>query len=59
MRIGSAVIVQPHLRKKLSAEKIIRFPWDPDVVSDAKRLSADERKKRREEIRKRLENHGG
>lgn len=52
-----AVSVQPHLKKRLTKEQILRFPWDKEnrvERTQAPQVSRDEAKRRLE----RLARHG-
>ena len=53
MRLLATIVIQPHLRKKVTANNLLKFPWDRERVShvvESKPISAEESKRRFEEL---------
>ena len=56
-RTIAAIVIQPHIKKKLTPRQLLPLPWDKKKAidkSDAPRLTAEEQRKRFEEIARRL-----
>ena len=51
MRLLATIVIQPHTKKKLTAKKLMRLPWD-DIKkeSDKPQVSKEEAKARFEEL---------
>ncbi len=57
MRLLASIVIQPHLAKgrKVTPEKLLPFPWDKKTTAaDKPALTADEQRKRMEELVKRI-----
>lgn len=55
-RILAAITIQPHVKKKLTPKQLIPLPWDKKTTrrSEAPKLTAEEKKRRFEEVAHRL-----
>lgn len=56
-RTVAAIIIQPHVKKRITPKQLLLLPWDKKTKTDrgeAPKLTAEERKKRFEEIAHRL-----
>jgi hypothetical protein len=58
-RTLAAIIIQPHLKKKVTPRQLLPLPWDRKNTGlpsapDAPILTADERRRRFEEVARRL-----
>ncbi len=51
-RLMAAILVQPHVKKKITPKNLIPLPWDksPERKIDAARLSPQERQQRFEHL---------
>lgn len=56
VRILATIVIQPHVKQKLTAEKLLPFPWDPKRSKNKTldNLTLEERRKRAEEIKNKL-----
>ena len=57
MRLLATIVIQPHLRKKVTANNLLKFPWDREKVSheiESNPISAEESKRRFEKLVKRV-----
>lgn len=53
MRLLATIVIQPHLRKKVTANNLLKFPWDREKFShdtESIPVSAEESKRRFEEL---------
>lgn len=58
MRMFAAIVIQPHLKQKVTPKKLLPFPWESATKKrqgKAQQLTAAESLKRFEEIAKRIE----
>ena len=47
----TAIIIQPHLKKKMTLDKVLPLPWDKGKKkAEAPKVSAEEAKKRFERL---------
>ncbi len=56
-RMLATITIQPHVKQRLTAQKLLPFAWDkntPDMPK-YKQMTAEQRHKRMEEIAKKLE----
>ena len=56
-RTMAAIIIQPHVKKKITPRQLLPLPWDKKKAiprSEAPELTAEERRKRFEEVARRL-----
>lgn len=58
-RTVAAIIIQPHVKKRITPKQLLPLPWDKKTKTDrgeaeTPKLTAEERKKRFEEIAHRL-----
>lgn len=56
-RTVAAIIIQPHVKKKITPKQLLPLPWDKKTKTDrgeASQLTAEEKKKRFEELAHRL-----
>jgi len=51
MRLSTVIGIQPHLKKKIAAEKLIPFPWEKHKT-EAPQVPAEEARKRFERLTK-------
>ena len=50
MRLLAAITIQPHVKKKLTPELLIQFPWERKRNAEAPMLSKKEAKRRFEKL---------
>ena len=55
MRVHACISVQPHVKRRLTPAQLLPLAWDREDKAAAPKLTAEERRARREEVRKRLE----
>ena len=58
MRMLAAIVIQPHLKKKVTPQKLLPFPWEGATKKQrdkAQELTAAESMKRFEELAKKIE----
>ena len=55
-RTVAAIIIQPHVKKKITPKQLMPLPWDkkPNHRSEASHLTAEEKRKRFEKVAHRL-----
>lgn len=56
-RTVAAICIQPHIKKRITPKQLLPLPWDkikPNDRDDAPKLTAEEQKKRFEEVVRRL-----
>lgn len=55
-RLLATITIQPHVKQKLTAQKLLPFAWDKKTssVPKAKRMTAEQRRKRMDEVAKKL-----
>lgn len=56
-RTVAAIIIQPHIKKKITPRQMLPLPWDKqkeDRGNDAPKLTAEEQRKRFEEVARQL-----
>lgn len=54
-RILAAICIQPHVKKKLTPKQLMPLPWDKKSSrSDEPQLTAEEKRKRFEDVARRL-----
>lgn len=62
-RTVAAIVIQPHLKRKITPQQLLPLPWDRKSRTmervAAPRLSAEERLRRFEEAARRLADGGG
>lgn len=54
MRLLATIVVQPHVKGKLTPQKLLPFPWEKRVKANQKPVSKAEDKARLEALLKRL-----
>lgn len=57
MRTLAAISIQPHVKSRITPRRLIPMPWDKPIgksVDKAPQLSADEQKRRFEELAKKF-----
>lgn len=57
VRTVAAICIQPHVKKRITPRQLIPLPWDNEKVnlrSEARELTAEEKRKRFEEVARRL-----
>lgn len=58
-RTIATIIIQPHVKKKITPQQLLPLPWDKEkqnIQSEAPELTAEEKRKRFEEVAHRLSN---
>lgn len=58
MRMHASICIQPHVRKRVSAKDLIKFPWDTKRLTNKPIPSREEAMKAYHELMARLENNG-
>ncbi len=56
-RTIAAIVIQPHVKKKITPKQLLPLPWDKKKINDqseAPKLTAEEQQKRFEEVAHRL-----
>lgn len=54
MRVAAAILIQPHIKKKITADKLLPLPWDRKKIPQAApHQSKAESDRRAEELMKR------
>lgn len=55
-RLLATITIQPHVKQKLTAHKLLPFAWDNEQpeAPQAKQMTAEQRRKRMDEIAKKL-----
>lgn len=56
-RTVAAIVIQPHVKKKITPRQLLPLPWDKKKQprrSEAPELTAEEKRKRFEEVARRL-----
>ena len=56
MRMGAAIGIQPHVKEKVTPQKMLPFPWERPK-RDAPKVSAEEARKRYEKLMRTID-HG-
>lgn len=57
MRLLATISVQPHIKRKITAQKLIPLPWDKKPIAQkqpAKKLTAEQHRQRAEELERRI-----
>lgn len=57
MRLLATITIQPHIKQKLTAQKLLPFAWDKKNTSSApkaKKITAEQRRKRMDDIVRKL-----
>lgn len=57
MRLLATITIQPHVKQKLTAQKLLPFAWDKKNTSrvpKAKKITAEQRRKRMDDIVRKL-----
>ena len=57
MRLLATITIQPHVKQKLTAQKLLPFAWDKKSTSEpstAKPMTAEQRRKRMDYIARKL-----
>jgi len=56
MRLQASIVIQPHLKRKLTAKQLLPLPWDKERAhqKDTPKLTAKERRKRMDALREKL-----
>lgn len=53
MRLLATIVIQPHVKKKLTAQKLMKFPWDnktKQAATNTPQISKEEAKSRFEAL---------
>lgn len=60
MRLAATLVIQPHLKKKITPERLLPFPWEKRQprVSKGPRMTPEEQRRRMMEVVQRIERHG-
>lgn len=56
-RTAAAIIIQPHVKNKITPKQLLPLPWDKEkqsIRSEVPKLTAEEKRKRFEEVVHRL-----
>jgi len=55
MRLSATIAIQPHLKQKITAQKLLPLPWDSKSnIPEIKQMSYEQRRKRMLELAERL-----
>lgn len=50
MRMSATIAIQPHIKGKMTPEKLLPFPWEKRKNTEAPSVSAEEARKRFERL---------
>lgn len=58
MRLLATITIQPHVKNRLHAEKLLPLPWDRGKKTEVPQASKEEAKARLEQLLKQQDQHG-
>jgi hypothetical protein len=50
MRMNATISIQPHIKGKMTPERLLPFPWEKPKKAEAPKVSAEEARKRFERL---------
>lgn len=60
MRLAATLVIQPHLKQKITPERLLPFPWEVQQkrANNGPRMTPDEQRRRMMEVVQRIEKNG-
>lgn len=58
MRLLATITIQPHVKNRLKADKLLPLPWDGEKKAEVPQVSKEEAKARFEQLLKQQDQHG-